>query len=52
MSTLSSLSTTVNVIDKVDKFDGVTVDDLLEMGWYHTGEVVRWQWLPEGEKEL
>ena len=39
MSTLSSLSTTVNAIDKVDRVD-VTIDDLIEMGWYHSGCVV------------
>ena len=40
MSTLASLSTTVNAIDKVDRVDEVTIDDLIEMGWYHFGCVV------------
>lgn len=40
MSTLSSLSTTVNAIDKVDRVDEVTIDDLIEIGWYHSGGVV------------
>ena len=30
-----------NVLDNIPMVDEVTIDDLLQMGWYHRGEVIQ-----------
>jgi len=42
----------LDVLEGIPMVDEVTIDDLLQMGWYHIGEVFHWQWLQVGEKEI
>ena len=40
----------LNVLEAIPLVDEVTFDDLLQMGWYHRGEVIRLDIEPFSEK--